>query len=256
MRYVLWALLVVKASITSGVDKKAIAQSTIILEVNVTEYHKSNVNFLSSGDSVIKMTASINKVFEKPQVLSLSGQDRITILNKRVSSFRDGKDYIVFGVVAVAGNNVAIFCLDAIEPDQLGGLDLPRLKQAIDAQQKVEDARCVLIARVNTIGRQAQRPNIEFEHEAFWHHYELNIQEILYGTIMAERIKVSVPRSKDALWIGGPSLEEGAEYIFYLQQIPGTSSFEIYEQKHLAKLNERLKIQRDVAYAERCAICD
>jgi hypothetical protein len=207
-------------------QQQSITYPWIIFVGTVESLNASSLQSLKSSQNTSVVV--IEKVFRKPNAISLARRDRITVVTENVP-LRKGVRALFITEGLIYGENLAVRVL-SWEPSPVTAKRREEAKAAAKMQELVDnDLRASLetvdiavVGRVKAIQEPGapelvREKQIKSEHNAYWQEAIVEVQETLKGAAGAQ-VVVRFPTSVDVMWKGFPRFKVGQEGLFLLRQ--------------------------------------
>jgi hypothetical protein len=174
---------------------------------------------------------TVEKVFRKPDAITLAPRDRVTVVTDGSSNpLTTGMRALFVTEGSIYGESIAVRVL-SWEPAAVSASAREEARAAAKMQQLIEkDLRAsltgtdiIIVGRVKSIQEPSatellrERQKIR-EHSPFWQEAIIEVQNTLKGAPAMAEVVVRFPTSMDVLWAGSPKFSVGQEGTFLLQQ--------------------------------------
>lgn len=221
-----WALLFIVPQ-TKGQQPTPITYPWIIFVGTVDAPNAVSLRSLKSSQNTSVVT--VEKVFRKPDAISLAPGNRVTVITDGSSNALTKRVRALFVTEgSIYGENIAVRVL-SWEPANGSARDEARaaakMQELIDndLRSSINAADIVIVGRVKSIqepsatGLLRERQKIS-EHKPHWQEAIIEVQETLKGAPGMSEVVVRFPKSMDVMWAGFPKFSVGQEGTFLLQQ--------------------------------------
>ena len=174
---------------------------------------------------------AVEKIFKKPDAVTLAPKDKITVLNEAGSNpLQKGTRALFVTVGWIYGESLAVKVVNwEPAPTSAGAGEAAKASRKLqeltekDLRSSISTVDIVVVGRVKRIQEPtaaellAERQKIS-EHQADWQEAIIQVAETLKGAARVREVVVRFPTSMDVRWAGHPRFTVGQEGTFLLRQ--------------------------------------
>lgn len=208
-------------------------KSNIVFVGTVTQVGAAS--FVGVPASARNVVVRVNEVIQKPDDVSLSQGDLVTVEAKDVSAFRQGTQATFFTDGWIFGEGVAVREVGhEIAPAAMEATTLAAHREEIqktrkevsdaDLRERIQAASVVIVGRVTAIRPATMAagapgpPAIVTEHDPEWQEAVVHVESAIKGSEANKEVIVRFPASQDVAWHDVPKLKQGQVGTFLLQK--------------------------------------
>jgi len=213
-------------------NQTAFTQANIVFEGTVIR--TSATSFAEAPQSDQTMIVRVDSVLKKPDGVSLSKDDNVTVETKAPSDFREGVRAIFYTEVWIFGSGIAVKEVAHEAPNSAVSSSTAKAGQMQEnlinqkLREKFDSADAVIVGRVMDVHSwtppvSVPAPHHVSEHDPNWQEAVIQVDSALKDA-KSQNMVVRFPGSLDVAWAGSHKFTKGEQGTFFLRKDQATGS--------------------------------
>jgi hypothetical protein len=206
-------------------SRESLRQSELVFRAKVARIGASTLPELPASDATI--VASVEEVFQAPDVLRLLTGRSITVVLRDARSVAPGQEVLFLAKGWLYGESIAVIEVGR-ELDQMDPTDLRRhvgvaAQAARDEalEERIAAAILIIAGRVlETRSVEVPGPVTVSEHMPLWAEAVVGVTTVEQGASPGEQVVVVYPESRDIKWHRAPKFRTGDTGVWILRSEP------------------------------------